>query len=390
MSRKNLDVRTNALVTKVVFEGTRAVGVEYSRGGGSAHRVRRGRGRAGGGAINSPQLLQLSGVGNPRAAARPRHPGGRRPARRGREPPGPPGGLRAARVHAAGVDAALPREEALPGGRRAVAVPAQRARRHQPLRGGRLRPQQRRRRLPEPDVPLPADRGALRRHRARGRARLPGARRADVLRRPRHLEDHQHRPAQAPGAAVQLPVHRPGPPRVGGGAPRHPEDPRPARAARRSTAASSPPARTCRPTSRSSTGWATTPRRRCTRPAPRRMGTGPTAVVDPLTMRVHGIEGLRVVDASVMPYVTNGNIYAPGDDAGREGGRPHPGNTPLPPDERSRTTATPGEAQVNQRAGAGAVLCQMCFCSWYSCRPVGPSSRPLPERFMPPHSAPGT
>jgi len=36
-----------------------------------------------------------------------------------------------------------------------------------------------------------------------------------------------------------------------------------------------------------------------------------TAVVDPATMRVHGTTGLRVVDASVMPYVTNGNIYAP-------------------------------------------------------------------------------
>ena len=42
-----------------------------------------------------------------------------------------------------------------------------------------------------------------------------------------------------------------------------------------------------------------------------KMGTDPLSVVDPATMRVHGLDGLRVVDASVMPYVTNGNIYAP-------------------------------------------------------------------------------
>jgi choline dehydrogenase len=41
------------------------------------------------------------------------------------------------------------------------------------------------------------------------------------------------------------------------------------------------------------------------------MGVGENSVVDPATMRVHGLDGLRVVDASVMPYVTNGNIYAP-------------------------------------------------------------------------------
>jgi choline dehydrogenase len=42
-----------------------------------------------------------------------------------------------------------------------------------------------------------------------------------------------------------------------------------------------------------------------------KMGTDPLSVVDPLTMGVHGVPGLRIADASVMPYVTNGNIYAP-------------------------------------------------------------------------------
>jgi choline dehydrogenase len=63
MSRPNLDVETRAFVTKILFDGTRAVGVEY-RHGGTTKRVRGGEIILCGGAINSPQLLQLSGVGN--------------------------------------------------------------------------------------------------------------------------------------------------------------------------------------------------------------------------------------------------------------------------------------------------------------------------------------
>ncbi len=63
-----------------------------------------------------------------------------------------------------------------------------------------------------------------------------------------------------------------------------------------------------------------------------RMGIDEMSVVDPLTMRVHGTEGLRVVDASVMPYVTNGNIYAPTMMVAEKAADIIKGATPLPPD----------------------------------------------------------
>jgi choline dehydrogenase len=63
-----------------------------------------------------------------------------------------------------------------------------------------------------------------------------------------------------------------------------------------------------------------------------RMGTDDMSVVDPLTMKVHGTEGLRVVDASVFPYVPNGNIYAPVMMTAEKAADLILGNTPLPPE----------------------------------------------------------
>ena len=154
-------------------------------GFGGAKRVNAGQVILCGGAINSPQLLQLSGVGN------------------------------AADLQALGIDVV----HDLPGVgenlqdhlevyiqyacKQPVSMQKYLKWRYRPwigadwlflrrgpgatnhFEGGGLRPQQRRRRLPEPDVPLPADRGPLRRLLAGRRRRLPGARRPDVLRRPR-------------------------------------------------------------------------------------------------------------------------------------------------------------------------------------------------------------
>jgi len=61
-----------------------------------------------------------------------------------------------------------------------------------------------------------------------------------------------------------------------------------------------------------------------------KMGTEDDAVVDPTTMKVHGVEGLRVVDASVFPFVPNGNIYAPVMMVAEKSADLILGNTPLP------------------------------------------------------------
>ncbi|MFZ4453452.1 choline dehydrogenase [Salibacterium aidingense] len=63
MNRQNLTVRTRAFVTSIDFNGTRAEGVTYRRNG-KTHQVKAGEVILAGGAINTPQMLQLSGVGD--------------------------------------------------------------------------------------------------------------------------------------------------------------------------------------------------------------------------------------------------------------------------------------------------------------------------------------
>jgi choline dehydrogenase len=70
LKRRNLELRLSAQVLRVLFEGQRAVGVRYSQGGRTLE-VRASHGVIlCGGAVNSPQLLQLSGVGDPELLAR--------------------------------------------------------------------------------------------------------------------------------------------------------------------------------------------------------------------------------------------------------------------------------------------------------------------------------
>ncbi|NQW74122.1 MAG: choline dehydrogenase [Candidatus Planktophila sp.] len=62
-----------------------------------------------------------------------------------------------------------------------------------------------------------------------------------------------------------------------------------------------------------------------------KMGSDAMSVVDPETMKVYGVEGLRICDASVFPYVPNGNIYAPVMMVAEKAADLILGNTPLAP-----------------------------------------------------------
>ncbi len=66
-SRKNLTVLTAALVHRLIFDGTRAIGIDYAHSGSRRQAYAAAEVILSAGAINSPQLLNLSGIGNPAA-----------------------------------------------------------------------------------------------------------------------------------------------------------------------------------------------------------------------------------------------------------------------------------------------------------------------------------
>jgi choline dehydrogenase len=329
-SRRNLDVKTRAFVTKILFEGTRAVGVEYTHGK-KTHRVRAGEVVLCGGAINTPQLLQLSGIGNANE-------------------------LQALGVH--------PRQD-LPGvgehlqdhlevyiqyaSKLPVSVAPSLKWRNRPWvgfrwlffrsgpgatnhfeAGGFVRgddlvdyPNLMFHFLPiaiRYDGSAPASEHGYQVHigpmysDARGSVKITSLDpRVHPALRFNYLSTEQDRrewveaihvardiltqPAfgpfndgeLSPGAGVQ--------------------------------------------SDEQILDWVAKDAETALHPAcTARMGTDELSVTDPLTMRVHGTEGLRVVDASVMPYVTNGNIYAPVMMAAEKAADLILGTTPLPPE----------------------------------------------------------
>jgi choline dehydrogenase len=330
LGRPNLDVRTRAFATRILFEGGRAVGVEYARVPGGARRVRAGEVILCGGAINSPQLLQLSGVGD------------------------------AEQLHNLGVDVV----HHLPGVGENLQDHLEVYIQHRCSQPVSLAPYLEWRRRPQVGLEWLLRRsgpGASNHFEAGGFVRsnedvdypnlmihfLPVAIRYDGS-APAGGHGYQvHIGPMTSDARGSLKI-RSGDPRV------HPslrfnylsteQD-------RREWTEAIPVARMIlgQPafeafdagelspgpsvqTDEEILDWVGRDAETALHPSCTcRMGLDELAVVDPLTMKVRGLEGLRVVDASVFPYVPNGNIYAPVMMTAEKSADLILGNTPLPP-----------------------------------------------------------
>ena len=145
-------------------------------------------------------------------------------------------------------------------------------------------------------------------------------------------QDHLDRSAHAPGPALQLP-HAPSRTAANGSRPfaaRGASSPR--RPSTRSTAARSRRAPSVE-TDEEILAWVARDAETALHPSCTcRMGVGEDSVIDPASMRVHGLDGIRVVDASALRYVTNGNIYAPTMMVAEKSADMILGNTPLAAD----------------------------------------------------------
>jgi len=331
MGRPNLDVRTRAFVTRVVFEGTRAVGVEYAHGRGGSEVARGGEVILCGGAINSPQVLQLSGIGN------------------------------AAELGALGVDVVhdLPGvgenlQDHLEvyiqhGSKQPVSVAPAMKWRNRPWVGARW-------------LFFHSGPGATNHFEGGGFVRSNGEVAYPNLMfhfLPIAIRYDGSQPAGGHGYQVHVgPMYADtrGSVKIASADPRvHPalrfnylsteldrkewvEAVRVARSILGQPAFEPFSEGEISPgpsveTDEQILDWVSRDAETALHPSCTcAMGVGEQSVVDPLTMRVRGLDGLRVVDASVFPYVTNGNIYAPTMMTAEKSADLILGNTPLSPE----------------------------------------------------------
>ena len=348
--RRNLTVRTRAFVTRILFDGRRAVGVESTTGGRhpsvEGRRDHPGRRRD----QHTPTAAAVRG----RSGRRPggaRDPRRARPARCRRAPAGPSRGVHP--VHAARSRSRCSRRPPRSGAARSsgpsgCSCAAARAPRTTSRAAGS--------RAATTMWPTrtscstscrwrSATTGAPERA-GHGYQVHVGPMYSDARGSVKVTSTDPHGPS---GAPLQLPLDRPGPAGMGGGHPGGPPHPGPARDGRVRRWRDVARARRWRRTRRSSTGSATMRRQRCTRRARRGWGSTSASVIDPLTMRVHGLDGLRVVDASVDAVRDQWQHLRPGHDARREGRRPDPGRNARCRPSTSRSTGIDRPEPVSGR-----------------------------------------